>query len=78
MNTPSKLRKYCLYANGGAEWIDIVRIYAVGCDGHMLYVVRHMEEGDDLYAFESISEALEFIKREFLDDKLFLKVGECP
>jgi len=77
MNT-QKLRKYCLYAAGGDEWVDIIRLYAIECDSGTQYLVRHMEEGDDLFLFRTLSEALEFIKREFLDDKLFLKVGECP
>jgi hypothetical protein len=72
-----KLRKYCLYAGGGAEWIDTIRIYAVGCDGMIRYVVRHMEE-EDLYVFDSVSEALEFVGREFVDVGGPLRVGECP
>jgi len=71
-----KLRKYCLYANGGAEWVDIIRIYVIGCDGMVMYIVRHTEE-DDLYVFDSMSEALEFIKREYVD-KLYFRIGECP
>jgi len=71
-----KLKKLCLYADGGSEWIDIIRIYAVGCDGMVRYVVRHMEE-EDLYVFDSMSEALEFVKKEYID-KSFIKVGECP
>ncbi len=72
----ARLRKYCLYADGGAEWIDIIRIYVIGCDGAARYIVQNVEE-EDLYAFDSVSEALEFIKKEFVD-KLYLKIGECP
>jgi len=32
---------------------------------------------NDLYVFDSISDALEFIKREYVD-KLYLKIGERP
>ncbi len=71
----ARLRKYCIYASGGAEWIDAIRIYVIGCDGMVRYIVQNVEE-EDLYAFDSVAEALEFIKREF--DKLYLKIGECP
>jgi len=76
MKQEAQLKKYCVYANGGAEWVDIIRIYVIGCDGAARYIVQNVEE-DDLYVFDSIGEALEFIKREYVD-KPHLKIGECP
>jgi len=76
MRQEAQLRKYCLYANGGAEWVDIIRIYVIGCDGMVRYIVQNVEE-EGLYAFDSMAEALQFIKEEFVD-KPYLKVGECP
>jgi hypothetical protein len=72
----ARLRKYCLYA-GGAEWVDTIRIYAIGCDGMVRYIVQNVEE-EDLYVFDSVAEALEFVKKEYIDNKLYLKIGECP
>jgi hypothetical protein len=72
----NKLRKYCLYTDNGAEWIDIIRIYVIGCDGMARYIVQNVEE-EGLYVFDSLSEALEFIKKEYID-KPSLRVGECP
>jgi len=69
-----RLKKYCVFK--GQEWIDIIRIYAIPCDGMIRYLVRHMEE-EDMWIFDSVEEALEFVKREFVD-KLYLKIGECP
>jgi len=70
-----RLKKYCVFK--GQEWIDIIRIYAVGCDGMIRYVVRHMEE-EDMWIFDSLSEALEFITRELVVADRPLRVGECP
>ncbi len=69
-----KLRNLCVYAGG--EWVDVVRVHPVPCDGMIRYVVRHMEE-EDMWIFDSASEALEFVKKELVD-KLDLKIGECP
>jgi len=68
------LRKYCLYA--GDDWVDVIRIHPVPCDGALRYIVRHTEE-DELHIFDSIDEALQFIKKEYVD-KPHLKIGECP
>jgi hypothetical protein len=72
----SKLRKYCLYA--GDDWVDVIRIHPVPCDGMIRYVVRHTEE-EDMWIFDSIQEALEFIATEYIDSKPSrLHIGECP
>jgi hypothetical protein len=70
-----RLRKYCVFK--GQEWIDVIRIHEVPCDGMIRYVVHHVEE-EDLHIFDSVSEALEFIKREYVDTKSPLRIGECP
>jgi hypothetical protein len=71
----SKLRKYCLYAGG--EWVDTIRIHPVPCDGMIRYIVRHTEE-EDMWIFDSIQEALEFITRELVAADKPLRIGECP
>jgi len=69
-----RLRKYCIFR--GQEWIDTIRIHEVPCDGMIRYIVHHTEE-EDLWVFDSPSEALEFIARELVvADKL--RIGECP
>jgi len=70
-----RLRKYCIFR--GQEWIDVIRIHEVPCDGMIRYVVHHVEE-EDLHVFDSVSEALEFIVREFVAADKPLRVGECP
>jgi hypothetical protein len=41
------------------------------------YVVRHTEE-EDMWIFDSIQEALEFITRELVVADRPLRIGECP
>jgi hypothetical protein len=71
----SKLRKYCLYA--GDEWVDVIRIHTVPCDGMLRYIVRNVEE-EDVYIADSVEEALELIMREFVATDRSLRIGECP
>jgi len=73
--TAPRLRKYCVYK--GDEWIDIVRIYEMPCDGMIRYVVRHMEE-EDMWVFDSPLEVLEFVRHEFIVADKPLRIGECP
>jgi len=54
--TTQKLKKYCIYA--GDEWMDIIRIHPVPCDGGVKYIARNVEE-EDLY----ISRAVGFFGR---------------
>jgi hypothetical protein len=68
----AKLRKYCIFKGG--EWIDIIRIHALPAGG---YIVHHVEE-EDLWIFDSLEEALEFVVREFVVTDKPLRVGECP
>jgi len=73
METVRPLSKLCVYAG---EWIDTIRIHKCECDGAIRYIVHHTEE-EDLWVFDSIKEALEFIERELVAvDRL--SVGECP
>jgi len=71
-----RLRKYCIFKE--QEWIDVIRIHEVPCDGMIRYVVHHVEE-EDLHVFDSVSEALEFIATEYVVcDSCKLRIGECP
>jgi len=69
-----ELRRLCVYAG---DWVDVVRLYEMPCDGMLRYVVRHMEE-EGLWVFDSVEEALGFIAREFVVTDVPLRVGECP
>jgi len=70
-----ELEKSCVYA--GPTWIDTIRIYRMRCGGKIRYVVRHMEE-EDLWVFDDVKAALEFIVRELVAVSEPLHVGECP
>ena len=71
-----RLRKYCIFKE--QEWIDVIRIHEVPCDGMIRYVVHHVEE-EDLHVFDSVSETLEFIATEYVVcDGCKLRIGECP
>ncbi|MFP3252414.1 MAG: hypothetical protein RXO32_11895 [Thermoproteus sp.] len=71
----AELRRLCVYA--GDDWVDVVRLYEMPCDGMLRYVVRH-NEVDGLWVFDSVEEALGFIAREFVDVDVPLRVGGCP
>jgi hypothetical protein len=66
------LQKICIYTSGG-EWIDTVRIYRTK-DG---YLVSHIED-EDIYAFDSLEDALAYIAAGRLHVEEPVKVGECP
>jgi hypothetical protein len=70
-----ELRKLCVYDRTGG-WVDIVRLYEMPCDGVLRYVVRHMEE-EDMWVFDRLKDALEFISRELVAVGP-LYAGECP
>jgi hypothetical protein len=71
-----RLKKLCIYM--GDDWVDIIRIHPIPCDGMIRYVVHHVEE-EDLHIFDSVSEALEFIVTEYVAcDSCKLRIGECP
>jgi hypothetical protein len=66
------LQKICVYTASG-EWVDTVRIYRTR-DG---YLVVHIED-EDIYAFDSLEDALSYIGTERLSIDEPLKVGDCP
>lgn len=66
------LQKICVYTASG-EWLDTVRIFRSG-DG---YLVLHIED-EDVYAFDSLENALAYIGTVRLSIDEPLKVGECP
>jgi len=66
------LQKICVYTASG-EWLDTVRIYRSG-DG---YLVSHIED-EDVYAFNSLEDALAYIGTVRLSIDEPLKVGDCP
>jgi hypothetical protein len=66
------LQKICVYTASG-DWVDTVRIYKHGGK----YLVAHIED-EDIYAFDSLEDALRYIGTERLSIDEPLKVGECP
>jgi len=54
------MRKLCIY--DGEEWVDVLRIYEVPCNGMMRYILHHIED-EDMYIFDSVGEALEAAAR---------------
>ncbi len=66
------LEKLCVYTASG-EWIDTVRIYKTG-DG---YLVAHIED-EDIYAFDTLEDALAYIATVRLHIDEPVEVGECP
>jgi len=77
-----KLKMLCVYA--GEAWFDWVRIYEVPCYG-LIFAPRYVVEyiGDEnMWVFDDVKEALEFIAREFVvvdvDVGGPLRVAECP
>jgi hypothetical protein len=70
-----RLKKLCVYDARG-DWVDIIRIHIIDCADGVKYIVRNVEE-EDVYAFDDINSALEFIRKEYVD-KPSLRIGECP
>jgi len=71
-----RLKKLCIYV--GDDWVDVVRIHVLPYDGGVKYIVRNVEE-EDVYAFDDINSALEFIMSEYIVcDGCKLRIGECP
>jgi len=67
------LRKLCIY--DGEEWIDVLRVYEVPCDGMIRYVFRHIED-EDLLVGDSAEELLEAARRRVAMEKP--RLGPCP
>ena len=70
-----KLNKFCIYA--GDEWISGIRLYSIGCGGGSKYLLLDVDEGT-IYAFDRIEDAVAFAKREYIGERLFIRIGECP
>ncbi len=67
------LKKLCVY--DGEEWIDVLRIHEVPCDGMLRYILHHIED-EDLYVFDSLAELLEAARRRVALDKP--RIDKCP
>jgi hypothetical protein len=68
------LNKLCIYV--GEDWIDVLRIYEVPCNGMIRYVLHHIED-EDMYVFDSIKDALEAAGRRVVFDRP-PHVDKCP
>jgi hypothetical protein len=68
------LNKLCIYV--GEEWIDVLRIYEVPCNGMIRYVLHHIED-EDMYVFDSLRDVLEAAGRRVVFDRL-PRVDKCP
>ncbi len=68
------LNKLCIY--DGEEWVDVLRVYEVPCDGMIRYVLRHIED-EDLHVFDSLRDLLEAAGRRVALGRS-ARVDKCP
>ena len=57
------------------RFVPDLRVIEVPCNGHMKYILIDFDD-NEAYAFNSVSELLEFVKREKTDVESH--VTECP
>jgi hypothetical protein len=69
----NKLKILCVY--DGEEWVDVLRIYEVPCDGMIRHILHHIED-EDMYVFDSVREALQAARRRVAMESP--RVGPCP
>jgi hypothetical protein len=62
------LKKYCI------KGFDDIKLYDASCGHKVRYIVRHAES-DDLWIFDSLADAVMFIRREFVHGEVY--VYEC-
>jgi hypothetical protein len=67
------LGKLCVY--DGDEWVDVIRVYEVPCDGMLRYVFHHIED-EDAFVFDNIKELLEAAARRVA--MVNPRLGPCP
>jgi hypothetical protein len=68
------LNKLCVY--DGEEWVDVLRIYEVPCNGALRYILHHIED-EDMYVFDSLRDVLEAAGRRVALGRS-ARVGPCP
>jgi len=59
----------------GRRFVADLRIIEVPCNGHVKYILIDFDD-NEAYAFYSMSELLEFVKREKTDVESY--ATECP
>jgi len=57
------------------RFVPDLRVVEVPCNGHMKYILIDFDD-NEAHAFNSVSELLEFVKREKTDVESY--VTECP
>jgi len=67
------LSKLCIY--DGEDWVDVLRVYEVPCDGMLRYVLHHIED-EDMYVFDRLEEVLEAAGRRVALDRP--RIDKCP
>ena len=67
------LSKLCIY--DGEDWVDVLRVYEVPCNGALRYVFHHIED-EDLFIFDSVKEVLEAARRRVTLESPH--IGPCP
>jgi len=68
-----RLRKLCIY--DGEEWVDVLRIYEVPCDGMLRYVLSHIED-EDVFVYDDVKELLEAAARRVVMQAP--RLDSCP
>jgi hypothetical protein len=67
------LGKLCIY--DGEEWVDVLRVYEVPCNGALRYILHRIED-EDLFIFDSLRDVLEAAGRRVALESP--RVGPCP
>jgi len=70
----NKLKMLCIY--DGEDWVDVLRVYEVPCNGALRYILQHIED-EDLFIFDSVKEVLEAAGRRVALGRS-ARVGPCP
>jgi len=70
----NRLKMLCIY--DGEDWVDVLRVYEVPCNGMIRYILHHIED-EDMYVFDSIKDALEAAGRRVSFSNV-PRIGRCP
>jgi hypothetical protein len=69
----NRLKMLCIY--DGEDWVDVLRVYEVPCNGALRYILRHIED-ENLLIFDSLRDVLEAAGRRVTLESP--RVGPCP
>jgi hypothetical protein len=67
------LHRLCVFDRD--EWVDVLRVYEVPCDGMIRYVFHHIED-EDVFVYDDVKELLEAARRRVAVEEP--RLGPCP